>query len=98
MSNCYCLPGKAGGLPILFMHDRVQEAAYSLIAQALRAEVHLRIGRLLAAQTSPEEREEAIFEIVGQLNRGAALITERGERDQLAELNWVAAKRAKASS
>ena len=81
-----------------FVHDRVQEAAYSLIPEALRAEVHLRIGRLLAAQTPPEKREEAIFEIVNQLNRGAALITSRDEREQLAELNLIAGKRAKAST
>ena len=30
-----------------FAHDRVQEAAYSLIAEEARAEAHLRIGRLL---------------------------------------------------
>jgi PAS domain S-box-containing protein len=81
-----------------FTHDRVQEAAYSLIPEALRAAVHLRIGRLLAAQTSPEERDEAIFEIVNQLNRGAALITKREERVHLAELNLIAGKRAKAST
>ena len=79
-----------------FIHDRVQEAAYSLIPEESRAETHLRIGRLLVAHTPPEEREEAIFEIVNQLNRGVALITSRDEREELAELNLIAGKRAKA--
>src|SRR5260370_3410040 len=57
-----------------FIHDRVQEAAYSLIPERLRAEAHLRVGRLLAAHTPAEKREETIFEIVTQLNRGAGLI------------------------
>jgi PAS domain S-box-containing protein len=81
-----------------FVHDRVQEAAYSLIPEQLRAETHLRIGRLLLAHTRPEKREETIFEIANQLNRGAALITSRDEREQIAELNLVAGKRAKAST
>jgi PAS domain S-box-containing protein len=81
-----------------FVHDRVQEAAYSLIPTDQRARAHLRIGRLLAANTPPEKREEAIFEIVNQLNRGAELITVRDEREQLAELNLTAGKRAKAST
>ncbi len=81
-----------------FVHDRVQEAAYSLIPARSRADAHLRIGRLLAAHTPKDEREEAIFEIVNQLNRGAALITSQGEREQVAELNLIAGKRAKASS
>jgi len=81
-----------------FTHDRVQEAAYSLIPERLRAEAHLRIGRLLAAHTPAEKREDAIFEIVNQLNRGAALVTWRDEREQLAELNLIAGRRAKAST
>jgi PAS domain S-box-containing protein len=81
-----------------FVHDRVQEAAYSLTPETLRAEVHLRIGRLLAAQTPAEGLAGAIFEIVNQMNRGAALITSRDEREQLAELNLIAGKRAKAST
>ena len=81
-----------------FIHDRVQEAAYSLIPERLRAEAHLRIGRLLAAHMPAEKREEAIFEIVNQLNRGAALITSGGEREQLAQLNLIAGQRAMATT
>src|SRR3989441_1273572 len=81
-----------------FIHDRVQEAAYSLLPEQERAAAHLRIGRLLAAHTPPEKREEAIFELVNQLNRGAALITEQEEREGLAELNLIAGTRAKNST
>ena len=56
-----------------FLHDRVQEAAYSLIPQELRAETHLRIGMLMASNTPPDRLEEDIFEIVNQLNRGLHL-------------------------
>ena len=81
-----------------FVHDRVQEAAYALIPEQSRAEAHLTIGWLLLAHTPPEKHDEAIFEIVNQLNRGAALITSYTEREQLAELNLIAGKRAKAST
>jgi PAS domain S-box-containing protein len=81
-----------------FLHDRVQEAAYSLIPEELRAEAHLRIGRLFMSGIPPETREERIFEIVNQLNRGAALIVSPAEKQQLAELNLIAGQRAKASS
>ena len=90
------LDGLAGGYR--FVHDRVQEAAYSLIAEPSRATAHLRIGRLLLARTAPERRDEAVFEVVNQLNRGAALMTSQHEREQLAELNLTAGRRAKASS
>lgn len=81
-----------------FVHDRIHEAAYSLIAEQDRAAMHLRIGRLLANQVPGKHRDEAIFEIVGQLNRGATLIDAPGEREQLAELNLLAGRRAKAAS
>jgi len=81
-----------------FLHDRVQEAAYSLIPEELRAEAHLRIGRLLAAHTPPERLEEGIFEIVNQLNRGSHLVTSTEERERVAELNFIAGKRAKIST
>ncbi|BEU25916.1 AAA family ATPase [Paraburkholderia sp. 22B1P] len=81
-----------------FVHDRVQEAAYSLIPHVLRAEAHLRIGMLMASRASPEALDEHIFEIVNQLNRGAHLVASIEERERIAQLNLVAGRRAKAST
>jgi PAS domain S-box-containing protein len=58
----------------------------------------LLIGRLLMVRTPPEKREEAVFEIVNQFNRGAALIARQEERDELAELNLLAGQRAKVAT
>ena len=60
-----------------FPHDRIQEAAYSLVPEGARAEEHLRIGRLLLAHAPADKREAILFDIVNQLNRGAELITRR---------------------
>ena len=81
-----------------FLHDRVQEAAYALIPEGERAAAHLRIGRVLASRTAPEEIEEKIFEIVNQFDRGARLIDSPEERERVAELNLIAGKRAKTST
>jgi PAS domain S-box-containing protein len=81
-----------------FVHDRVQEAAYSLIPKELRAQAHLRIGRLLLSRTAPEEMEGKIFEVVNQLNRGTDLTDSLEERERIAELNLIAGKRAKTST
>ena len=81
-----------------FVHDRVQEAAYSLIPEGSRAELHLRIGRLLLAHTAVDRRKEAVFEIVNQFNRAAVLVSGAEEQQELAELNLLAAKRAKEST
>jgi predicted ATPase/signal transduction histidine kinase/GAF domain-containing protein len=81
-----------------FLHDRVQEAAYSLIAKESRAESHLRIGMLMASHTPSDKLEEAILEIVNQLNRGAHLVGSIAERERIAELNLIAGRRAKIST
>ena len=81
-----------------FLHDRVQEAAYSMIPQDLRAAAHLRIGMLLATHTPAAKREEAIFEIVNQLNRGSHLLNSENDREYVAMLNLTAGRRAKIST
>lgn len=80
-----------------FLHDRVQQAAYALLQDNEKAPIHLQIGRLLLANTTTEELNTCIFDIVNQLNGGQLLIEDEGERIELAELNLQAGEKAKSS-
>lgn len=81
-----------------FLHDRVQQAAYSLITDDLKKGVHLTIGRRLLKNYSEVETEENLFDIVNHLNTGIELITSQEERNELARLNLRAGRKAKAST
>jgi predicted ATPase/signal transduction histidine kinase len=81
-----------------FIHDRVQQAAYSLIAESSKGVFHLRIGRLLLANLTPSARDERIFDLVYHWNRGWDLLTLDSEKEALARLNLTAGKKAKSSA
>ncbi|HIK29008.1 MAG: trifunctional serine/threonine-protein kinase/ATP-binding protein/sensor histidine kinase [Oscillatoriaceae bacterium SKW80] len=81
-----------------FLHDRVQQAAYSLIPEAEKKNTHLKIGRLLLEKTPKEALEENIFDIVNQLNIGRELLSSRLQKDELARLNLIAGKKAKTAT
>lgn len=88
----------AAGTGYEFVHDRVREAAYALLAEPQRPREHLRIGRTLLEKGSADALDEAIFEIVNQFNLALDLIEDMSERQRVAELNLVAGRRARASS
>jgi serine/threonine protein kinase len=51
-----------------FLHDRIQQAAYSLIPSDQKSAMHLSIGQLLRQQSSAALVEERIFAIVSQFS------------------------------
>lgn len=95
------VPGVSGatGAPrYAFLHDRVQQAAYTMIPDEQKHLVHLTVGRLLLERWDPAKAEEKLFDVVHHLNHGCRLITDRAERLALARLNLAAGHKAKAST
>ncbi|HAZ44153.1 MAG TPA: serine/threonine protein kinase [Cyanobacteria bacterium UBA11369] len=80
-----------------FLHDRVQQAAYFLIPESQKKATHLKIGRLLLKNAPAEEIEANIFDIVNQLNLGSDILIQESEKDELARLNLIAGRKAKAA-
>jgi PAS domain S-box-containing protein len=81
-----------------FLHDRIQQAAYSLISDEHRAGMHLRIGRALLASMTADQLAEHLFDIADQLNRGAERLIDPNEKAQVATIDLGAGRKAKASA
>jgi PAS domain S-box-containing protein len=81
-----------------FLHDRIQQAAYSLIPEVDRAATHLRIGRALLAGMTPDDLDQRLFDVANQFNRGIALVVDRDEKAQVATIDLRAGRKAKGSA
>jgi predicted ATPase/class 3 adenylate cyclase/tRNA A-37 threonylcarbamoyl transferase component Bud32 len=81
-----------------FLHDRVEQAAYSLMPEDEARRARLRIGRLLRDGIEDLEEDPRLFNVLQHLNATRGLITDPSERTGLARLNLAAAKRARQST
>lgn len=101
------LPGcevMTGGLQqqgtLRFLHDRVQQAAYSLLDENERTDLHYRIGSVLLEQTrvaSTDTTEQHCFELVSHFNLALGLLS-AAQREHVMVLNLQAAKKAKSAT
>ncbi|XXY54526.1 AAA family ATPase [Sorangium sp. So ce269] len=80
-----------------FVHDRIQEAAYSLISEGERAALHHRIGTLLLS-TVGTGGGQRLFDVVNHMNSAGDLVDGPGARLALARMNLQAAEAAEAAA
>jgi predicted ATPase len=91
-------PSGSVRLEYMFLHDRIQQAAYSLIPEDHKQKIHFKVGSAFLEQEHGRKREDRLFDIVQHLNLGAEQMTSQSERNGLAELNLQACRKAKAAS
>ncbi|WP_141732064.1 AAA family ATPase [Oligoflexus tunisiensis] len=90
--------GEARKFVFHFNHDRIQQAAYTLLNDETRKDLHLRLGRFWAEQRQPGQgQDEDLVRITESYNHGAELITDDAEKKFLVELNYLASVKAKNS-
>jgi PAS domain S-box-containing protein len=78
-----------------FRHDRLQQAAYTLIDEQHKQRIHLQIGRLLLKNTPPAQIAEKLFDLLTHLDRAWDLIETDEEKLSLIKLNVAAGIKAK---
>jgi predicted ATPase/signal transduction histidine kinase/response regulator RpfG family c-di-GMP phosphodiesterase len=81
-----------------YHHDRIQQAAYSLIPPAIVPHTHLQIAQLLLKQLTTQQLSERLFEVTEHLNFALELIDSLPRALEAIELNLRAAERARSAS
>ncbi|MDQ7096738.1 AAA family ATPase [Desulfosporosinus sp. PR] len=80
-----------------FPHDRIQQAAYSLLDQEAKKHLHKRIGKLLLQNIADIELKDRVFEVIDHFNKARELFSQE-EKETALVLNIVAGSKAKGAS
>jgi predicted ATPase/serine phosphatase RsbU (regulator of sigma subunit)/tRNA A-37 threonylcarbamoyl transferase component Bud32 len=86
-----------GSVTCSFCHDRVQQAAYSLLSAADAQLLHKALGLQLLAAHDQNPREESIFAIAGHLQKASPALVDPEEVHRLIKVCVQAARRALSS-
>jgi predicted ATPase/signal transduction histidine kinase len=81
-----------------FAHDRVRQAAYSLLSEDARERLHQEAARQLLRSANGDRLEERLFAVVDHLHLGRALPGGEVEGHDVVELHLRAGLKAKAAS
>ena len=84
------------GLEFCLLHDRVRQAAYSLIPAADRGRWHARLGKRLLAHYERGGDDRSLFDILDKLGSGSDYIEDPDERLSMSALFLQAGIKARA--
>ncbi|OAB44865.1 AAA family ATPase [Paenibacillus antarcticus] len=80
-----------------FQHDRIQQAAYALVPEVERLDLHLRIGSVLKEQLNIGD-DAKLFQVVHHLNQAWERLDRPEQKLELVALNLQACLKAKQST
>lgn len=81
-----------------FVHDRLQEAANTLLDPSVSERLHWHAGLHWVGHPDPAIRERYVFEAAGHLNKGSGQARLPEDHDRLIHANARAGKKAKAAT
>ncbi len=81
-----------------FLHEKVQFAAYSLLDEQKKTQLHAKIAKVLLNDQTDFEIKEKIFSIANHLNLGRDYLSSDVSRLKAAHINLEAGRKAKSSS
>ena len=81
-----------------FAHDRIQQAAYALLKDDRRREIHLTIARHLAERHRLQQINGISFEVMRHYSQAHTLLVEEFERRQVAEVCLLVFAQARQSA
>jgi signal transduction histidine kinase/serine/threonine protein kinase/tetratricopeptide (TPR) repeat protein len=87
-----------GSIAYRFLHDRVQQAAFSILSPTEVTAIHRQVGRLQLDRLRERGSDEDLFDVVGHLNAGIDAETDPELRLELANLNLEAGRKAVTSN
>lgn len=90
--------GSIGSTSYRFIHDKMQDSAYSLLTEEKKRWIHFSLGKCYSTVLGLAASDRNIYDIVNQYNKCLSYFTTDHERMNLAQMNLHAGKKAKSIS
>lgn len=89
---------EAANVQFVFVHDRIQQAAYSLLTETEKNSAHLRLGKILEQLYHEKQSDDHLFEMCDHFNKAGELALEHADSLRVARYHLLAGQKAKSST